>query len=134
MSKRILVVEDEEDNLILIVHVLKYLFGQEDVIAARDGREAMLLAYNYRPELIITDLDLPGLTGWEVARSLKSDPIFAETPILALTAWVTAEDRNRALDAGCEWYIEKPLNLDVFINVMREYVEPTSRSFTTVAL
>jgi CheY-like chemotaxis protein len=113
MSSRILIVEDEEDNLILIVHVLRFLLRQEDLLIARDGHEAIQMAYEYQPDVILLDLDLPGLSGWDVAQSLKSDPQFTDVPILALTACVLVEERARALDAGCDYFVEKPLDIDI---------------------
>jgi CheY-like chemotaxis protein len=65
MSKRILLVEDEEDNLTLLTHILRFLLGQHDLLIARDGREALLIAYEKRPDLILLDLTIPKLDGWE---------------------------------------------------------------------
>jgi CheY-like chemotaxis protein len=134
MSIRILVVEDEEDNLTLIVHVLHFLLHFDDLLIARDGHEAMAMAYDQQPDLILLDMDLPGLSGWEVAKSLKTDPQFAETPILALTACVLVEERAYALDAGCDHFIEKPLDIDHFLRVMEPYMPPVAPGFTSVVL
>ncbi len=122
MAMRILLVEDEEDNLTLVQHVLTYLLHEDNLRIARDGREAMLLAYEFRPELILMDLTIPKLNGWETTRSLKSDEAFRDVPILALTAHAMVGDRARALEAGCDDYFPKPIDIDAFIQFITPYL------------
>src|SRR5512139_2523920 len=105
MSKRILVVEDEDDNLVLVVHILKFVLGQQDILIARDGTEAVRMAYDSHPDIILMDLTLPKLDGWEATRSLRSDQQFHKTPIVALTAHAMTGDRELALQAGCNTYL-----------------------------
>ncbi len=122
MSKRILVVEDEDDNLVLVVHVLKYVLGQQDVLIARDGLEAIRMAYDSRPDIILMDLTIPKLDGWEAIRSLRSDPQFQATLIFALTAHAMTGDREDAIQAGCNGYLPKPLDIDTFCNLMKSHL------------
>jgi two-component system, cell cycle response regulator DivK len=124
MSKRILVVEDEEDNLTLFIHILQRLLGHT-VYLARDGHEAIEQAKAHNPDFILMDLTLPKLTGWEAARSLKGMAEFRTTPIIALTAHAMAGDRERALEAGCDNYYAKPIDVDTFLAFLEPYVRET---------
>lgn len=121
--KRILIVEDEEGNITLLVHILEFMFNQRDLKVARDGHEAIRMAYEYYPDLILMDLSLPKLSGWEAVRSLKGNGGFKNTPILALTAHAMVGDKDRALDAGCDDYFSKPIEVDEFVDFMRPYLD-----------
>jgi two-component system cell cycle response regulator DivK len=122
MPKRILIVEDEDDNLLLVVHILKYVLGQQDILVARDGLEAVRMAYDSHPDIILMDLTLPKLDGWEATRSLRNDQQFRLTPIVALTAHAMIGDREQALEAGCNTYLAKPIDIDQFIKVIEPYL------------
>ncbi|MEM7112460.1 MAG: response regulator [Chloroflexota bacterium] len=122
MTKCILVVEDEDDNLGAISDILSFVLNQERLIFARDGHEAIRKAYEATPDLILLDMNLPKLSGWEVARSLKSDAKLADIPVLALTAHAMVGDREKALSAGCDAYFTKPIDIDEFIAFMRPYL------------
>ncbi len=122
MGKRILIVEDEEDNVIVISQILELMMGQEEILVARDGHEAMNMAYQHHPDIILMDLTLPKLSGWEVTRSLRNDEQFHHTPILALTAHAMVGDRDRALAAGCDDYYAKPIDVDDFIRFVQPYL------------
>lgn len=122
MAKRILIVEDEDDNLLLVVHILKYVLGQQDVVVARDGLEAIRMAYDLHPDIILMDLTLPNLDGWEATRSLRNDQQFRSTLIVALTAHAMTGDREQALRAGCNTYLSKPIDVDQFIEVIEPYL------------
>ncbi|MGD8622037.1 MAG: response regulator, partial [Anaerolineales bacterium] len=115
---RILIVEDEEANIAVIQQILELLLGIDDIYSARDGHEGIRLAYECQPDLILMDLSLPKLNGWEVTRSLKSNPRFKEVPILALTAHAMVGDREKALEAGCDDYFAKPIEVDEFITFL----------------
>jgi CheY-like chemotaxis protein len=123
MAKRILIVEDEEDNVMVVTHLLEFMLGQPDLLVARDGHEAISMAYEHGPDLILLDLTLPKLSGWEVARSLRGDERFRNTPILALTAHAMVGDRDRALAAGCDDYFAKPIDVDRFTQFMEPYLQ-----------
>jgi len=122
MSKRFLVVEDEEDNLTLLMHILKFVLGQQDILVAHDGLEAIRLAYDSHPDIILMDLTLPNLDGWEAIRSLRSDEQFQDTFIVALTAHAMKGDREQALEAGCDVYMSKPLNIGQFVELMEAHL------------
>lgn len=122
MSKRILIVEDEDDNLGAISDIFLFLLNQETLIFARDGHEAIRKVYEAKPDIILLDLSIPKLSGWEVARSLKSDPMLHKIPILALTAHAMVGDKEKAIAAGCDAYFTKPIDIDSFITFIEPYL------------
>lgn len=113
MSRQVLVIEDNEQNIYMITYLLEHA-GLE-VIQARDGRTGVALARERRPDLIILDIQLPVLDGYEVARRLRAEPTLADVPIVAVTSFAMAGDRERILAAGCTDYLEKPINPDTFV-------------------
>jgi two-component system cell cycle response regulator DivK len=120
MKARILYIEDNEQSLYLVSFLLKAK-GYE-VIQARDGIEGIETAGRSRPDLILLDIQLPSMDGYEVARLLRSNPELSETPIMALTSFAMAGDREKALEAGCSGYIEKPINPDTFPRKIGQYL------------
>jgi len=106
---RILVVEDNPDNMTLITDVLSSL--DYDVINATDGEQGVKVAETEKPDLILMDLSLPKMDGWTATRTIKANPDIKHIPIIALTAHAMVGDRERALEAGCNDYISKPINL-----------------------
>jgi CheY-like chemotaxis protein len=106
---RILYVEDNEDNVYMLRHRLERK-GIE-VIVASDGEQGIAAAQRERPDLILMDLSLPVIDGWEAARRLKSSPDTRAIPIIALSAHAMTGDRERALAAGCDDYDTKPVDL-----------------------
>ncbi len=121
-EKRILLVEDEQGNIDVVQNILEVMFNQHTLLIARDGHEAIKLAYEEKPDLILMDLGLPKLDGWEVTRSLKSNEKFRDIPILAITAHAMIGDREKALAAGCDDYFAKPIEVDEFVDFMRPYL------------
>jgi CheY-like chemotaxis protein len=107
--RRILVVEDNKDNMTLITDILSAL-GYA-AIEAKDGEEGVKAAQTEKPDLILMDLSLPRVDGWTATRMIKADPALAAIPVIALTAHAMAGDRERALEAGCNDYVTKPINL-----------------------
>ena len=105
--KKILLVEDNEMNRDMLSRRLKKR-GYE-VIMAVDGQEGVDMASSESPEIILLDMSLPVMDGWEAARRLKSNPETQTVPIIALTAHAMASDRDRALEAGCDDYDTKPI-------------------------
>ena len=122
-SRRILIVEDDEHSVAALKSILDLMLGQRDVWVAQDGHEGIRLAYEHPPDLILMDLALPKLDGWEVTRSLRSNPRFKRTPILAVSAHAMVGDREKALAAGCNDYYPKPIEVDEFVRFMRPYLE-----------
>jgi CheY-like chemotaxis protein len=119
-APRVLVVEDEKDNMDLFVQILQY-HGCE-VLKAEDGREAINVTQEQVPDLILMDLSLPALDGWEATRALKGIPELAHIPIIALTAHAMVGDRESALRAGCNGYISKPIEVTSFYNEVTAYL------------
>jgi len=109
MSSRILVVEDNPDNRILIADVLTSL--DYEVIVAVDGEEGVAKANAEKPDLILMDLSLPQMDGWTATRYIKAKPELQHIKIIALTAHAMVGDREKALEAGCDDYVSKPIDL-----------------------
>ncbi len=119
-GKRILVVEDNPDNRTLISDLLHAL-GYE-VIEAIDGIQGIEMAVKEKPSLILMDLSLPRKDGWEATREIKADETIKHIPIIALTAHAMLGDRERALEAGCDDYVSKPINLSELSGKIRGYL------------
>lgn len=109
MGSRILVVEDNPDNRILIADVLDSM--DYEVIIATDGEEGVKKASSDRPDLILMDISLPQMDGLTATRHIKEMPDLKHIPIIALTAHAMVGDRERALEAGCDDYVSKPIDL-----------------------
>jgi len=109
---RILIVEDNEDNQDLMRFLLERA-GYE-VQTVENAREGIESARNDPPDIILMDLSLPELDGWSAARQIKADPVLAKIPLIAVTAHTLAGDRRKALEAGFDTYISKPINIHMF--------------------
>jgi len=120
MPGKILIVEDNEDNRELAVKVLRNK-GFETVTAV-DGEEAIEKAVSEKPDLILLDISLPKLDGYEVAKRLKSLEEFKEIPIVAFTAHAMKGDREKVIVAGFEGYISKPINIREFPDQIKLYI------------
>jgi two-component system cell cycle response regulator DivK len=120
MAKKILVVEDDTDNRRIVTKVLT-VEGYE-VVEATDGIEALAQARAVRPDLILMDLALPNLDGWEATRRLKSDPATQAIPVVALTAIAMSGDEEQARAAGCDDYIAKPARPVMIREVVKRYI------------
>jgi two-component system cell cycle response regulator DivK len=121
MPRKILIVEDNEDSRELVVKVLKnkgFL-----TVEAADGEEAVDKAISEKPELILLDISIPKMDGYEVAKRLKSMEEFTEIPIVALTAHAMKGDRERVIAAGFEGYISKPINVRELPEQVRSYLK-----------
>lgn len=110
----VLIIEDNEQNLYLETFILE-MHGHT-VTAAQDGRQGIRLAEELRPDLILLDIQLPVMDGYAVADALRSSSLLAKTPIVAVTSYAMVGDRERILAAGCNGYIEKPINPDTFLD------------------
>src|SRR5689334_19567416 len=106
---KILLVEDNEMNRDMLSRRLQR--RGHDVVCAVDGAEGVAMARGEMPSLILMDMSLPGIDGWEASRQLKADPQTSTIPIIALTAHAMSNDRERALEAGCDDYDTKPVEL-----------------------
>jgi len=119
--KRILVVEDNDMNMQLVEFLLDE--GGYAIIKAPSGEEAMAIARGgEQVDLILMDIHLPGIDGLSVVRELKSDPRTRPIPILALTAHAMRGDKDRFLQAGCDGYISKPIDVKTFLGSIEPFV------------
>lgn len=122
--KKVLVIEDNEQNLYLVTFILEK-YGYE-VNAARDGGEGFDLAARLKPDIILLDIQLPIMDGYAVARRLRTNAALARVPIIAVTSYAMAGDREKALEAGCNGYIEKPINPETFMQQIEHYLPSPS--------
>ncbi len=120
-NKRVLVVEDNRDNMTLIVDILESM--DYSVIKAEDGEEGIRVAGTEHPDLILMDLSLPKIDGWDATRTIKADDKLKHIPIIALTAHAMVGDRERALEAGCDDYLTKPINLRTLAQKLATFLE-----------
>jgi len=118
--RKVLVIEDNENNLYMMRFILTQLGHR--VIEATDGATGVELARSERPDLILMDIQLPVLDGYAATRSIRSDPALGDVPIIAVTSYAMVGDRERALEAGCTAYVEKPIDPPKFIEVLQRYL------------
>ncbi len=126
MSARILVIEDNPANLDLMSYLLN-AYGHT-VLPAVDGRQGIEAARRERPDLVVCDVQLPDMDGYEIARWLKSEPELRTIPLVAVTALAMLGDRDRVLAAGFDGYLAKPINPETFVPQMEVYLRPGRRS------
>lgn len=124
-NKTILVVEDNELNMKLVKTLLE--FRGYRVVTAIDAEKGIQLAREHRPDLILMDIQLPGMDGLTATGIIKNDPELGQTPIIALTSFAMQGDEEKALSAGCDGYITKPLDTREFCNKIAQYHNPTER-------
>jgi len=118
--KKILVVEDNEINMYLSCRILKS--SGYEVIEARSGEEGVELTIKEKPDLIIMDIQLPGIDGLETTKRIRESEADDEIPIIALTSYAMAGDKKKALKAGCTGYVEKPINPDTLLGEIKKYL------------
>ena len=118
---KVLYIEDNEDNVYMLKMRLE-LLGDFEVLAAEDGEKGCALAALERPDIILMDLEMPVVDGWEAARRLKSNPQTRDIPIIALSAHALAGEREKALAAGCDEFDVKPIEFDRLLATMRRVV------------
>ncbi len=120
MGPRVLVVEDNPVNLELVAELLEQEGCQ--VLPAASAEAGLREAEAEQPDLILMDLQLPGMTGYEATRQLKANPATAAIPILALTSFAMRGDDRKAGEAGCDGYLTKPLDTHVFRETLRRFL------------
>ncbi len=120
MSKRILVVEDHEDNRRILRDLLTSA-GYEPIEAV-SGEEGVAFAETHRPDLILMDIQLPGLDGYEATRRIKANPALRQIPIIAVTSYALSGDEVKAKAAGCDAYVTKPFSPRALLAKVREYL------------
>jgi two-component system, cell cycle response regulator DivK len=125
MNNRILVVEDQEDNRCILRDLLTSV-GFE-LIEALTGEEGVAMAETHRPDLILMDIQLPGLDGYEATRRIKANPVLRTIPIIAVTSFALSGDDVKAYEAGCEGYVTKPYSPRELVAKVREYLPAGER-------
>jgi two-component system, cell cycle response regulator DivK len=120
MSKRVLVVDDQEDNRRILRDLLTSV-GYE-IIEAEDGEQAIIVAAVRRPDLILMDIQMPILDGYDATRRIKADPTLRNIPIIVVTSYALSGDEERALAAGCDAYIAKPYSPRQLLARVREFL------------
>jgi two-component system, cell cycle response regulator DivK len=121
MSKRILIVEDQEDNRAILRDVLSTA-GYE-LIEAVDGGEGVELAQRERPDLILMDIQLPVLNGYETTRQIRADPNLKTTPIIAVSSYAMKGDEDKARASGCDHYVTKPYSPIQLLKIIRGFLK-----------
>ena len=119
MTKRILVVEDQEDNRQILRDLLSH--AGFDVIEVGDGEKALAVTAAQRPDVILMDVQLPLLDGYEATRRIKADPALKHIPIIVITSYALSGDEDKARAAGCDAYVGKPYSPRALLAKIREY-------------
>jgi two-component system cell cycle response regulator DivK len=120
MAKTVLIVEDSELNMRLFNDLLE-AFGYKTV-KTRDGRQALPLAREHKPDLIVMDIQLPDISGLELTDRLKKDAALKSIPVVAVTAFAMRCDEKKILGAGCDAYLSKPISVTTFLETIRKFI------------
>jgi two-component system cell cycle response regulator DivK len=120
MSKRILVVEDQEDNRQIIRDMLSAT--DYEIMEAKSGEEALAAVAKQRPDLILMDIQLPGIDGYEATRRIKADPALRSISIIAVTSYALSGEEQKARAAGCDEYVPKPYSPRQLLAKIRQYL------------
>ncbi len=125
MGAKILYIEDNEANRMLVRRIL--FVEDYDVVEAADGPTGIDLAREHLPDLILMDMNLPDVDGYELTRRIRNIPELQHIPIIAMTANVMHGDREKTLEAGCDGYIPKPIDVDALPEQIKTYLEAKGR-------
>jgi two-component system cell cycle response regulator DivK len=120
MAQRILVVEDQEDNQRILRDLLTH--AGYALIEATSGQDGVALAAAEKPDLILMDIQLPGIDGYEATRRIKADPALHSIPIIAVTSYALSGDEVKAREAGCDDYVTKPFSPRALLSKIREHL------------
>ena len=124
MGLRVLLIEDNEQNRYLLTFLLERTGHQ--VVSANDGLAGIRQAQKETPDVILLDIQLPTMHGYDVAAALRNIPTLARVPIIAVTSYAMPGDREKALEAGCDNYIEKPIDPETFVAEVERIVQELS--------
>jgi CheY-like chemotaxis protein len=125
MKPKILLIEDHEQNRYLATFLLEK--SGYEVVSAPDGPAGIALARVVKPALILLDIQLPLMDGYTVARELRNNPELRDIPIIAVTSYAMVGDREKSLAAGCNGYLEKPINPDTFVTEIERFLPPNQK-------
>lgn len=115
---KLLYIEDNDDNVYMLTMRFD-VHGEHQVVVAENGEIGLVKALEERPDLILLDMDLPVVSGWEVVRRLRSDPATRNIPVIALTSHAMTGSREKALAAGCDQYEAKPIDFERLVEAIR---------------
>jgi CheY-like chemotaxis protein len=120
MKPTVLIIEDNEQNM----YMLSYLLSQNNynIIEAYNGKDGLKMAHENHPEIILIDIQLPDMDGYEICNKLSHNGLPKSTVIIAVTSYAMGGDKEKALEAGADGYLEKPINPDTFVNQMMSIV------------
>jgi CheY-like chemotaxis protein len=118
----VLIIEDNELNMKLVRSMLKLSHYQ--VLEAKDAENGILLAREHSPDLILMDIQLPGIDGLDATKIIKKDPILKHIPVVALTSYAMQGDEEKTISAGCTGYIAKPIDTRNFLDILSGYLRP----------
>jgi CheY-like chemotaxis protein len=124
-NKLILVVEDNALNMKLIRSLLQ--LGHFDVVEANDAESGIELAKKNKPDLILMDIQLPGMDGLQATQIINKDPALKKIPVVALTSYAMQGDEEKSRSAGCVGYITKPINTRNFLDLIKDYLDPDQK-------
>ena len=120
-NKTILIIEDNEQNLKLLRIILQRANYQ--VLEATDAYKGIRLAHKHRPSLIVMDIQLPGMNGFNATQDIKGDAILKDIPVIAMTSFSKQENEEKAMAVGCSGYITKPFNTESFLDMVSQHVK-----------
>lgn len=128
MSHLFLIADDNSDNILLMRRLIRRLGKEFECIEAQTGRETYRLAAERNPDLILLDMKMPDMDGYETAAALKSNKSTSNIPVIAVTAQAMLGDRERALEAGCDDYLTKPIDPVLLVMTLKKYIsgEPST--------
>jgi CheY-like chemotaxis protein len=118
--KRVLVIEDNALNMKLVRSLLG--LGKYTILEAEDAERGIQMAIEYKPDLILMDIQLPGMDGLDATSIIKADPALRNIPVIALTSYAMDGDEKRAIKAGCNDYITKPIDTKAFLKILDHYL------------
>jgi CheY-like chemotaxis protein len=125
LKNAILIVDDDPRSMKLTYDLLK-IFGYQ-TLSATDGLQAVEMAKNHKPDLILMDIQLPGMDGLSATRMIKSDVITRNIPVVAATAYAMQGDEEKAIQAGCDGYITKPIDIRVLLKTVEKYLSAKTK-------
>ena len=115
---KVLYVEDNEDNVYMLKMRLE-LLGDFEVLSAEDGKKGCEMALSERPDIVLMDLEMPVIDGWEATRRIKKDPKTQDIPVIALSAHALAGEREKAIASGCDEFDTKPIEFERLLATVR---------------